>query len=400
MIVGFFLSSESSGGGYNQNLSFLRIFKDKKFDNYQIKILTDNYTLSKFLKINNTEFIFFKKNFFNLFLFKLFNFLFIKKIFIKLNVKNPFLKFLESHNIDLIIFNSPSYYVNYCDEINYVSSIWNTEVRTFNNFIEFVSHNFNYQDSLIKKITQKAFKIFVFSNQNKIDLRKYYSCDENKILIQSLIPHLPKLYEQKKGLVDFRDLYSKLGLSSDKKWIFYPAQFWSHKNHKYIIDTIQFLNTQACSNVNFVFSGNDKGNLNYIKNIINKGNFNNRVKILGYLSDEEIISIYKNCFAVSIPTYVGRSSLPLLESLFFKKTIFYSEKILDVNFYDKVIGINLKDPEDFSKKIHDYCSDINLQNKDRNNLRDFYYKICSEKKMIENYLDVINEYKYLSQRWK
>lgn len=400
MVVGFFLSSESSGGGYNQNLSFLSMFKDNKFENYQIKIFTDNYNLSKFLKSNNIEFIYFNKNFFNLFIFKLFNFLFIKKIFIKLNIKNPFLKLLTLHNVDLIIFNSPSYYVNYCDEINYVSSIWNTEVRTFNNFREFVGHNFNYQDNLIKKIIKEAFKIFVFSNENKIDLIKYYSCDENKIVTQSLIPYLPKLYEQKKNLIDFEALFSKLGLSRDKKWIFYPAQFWSHKNHKYVIDAIQFLNGPTCSNVNFVFTGNDKGNLNYIKKIINKKNLNNRFKIFGYLSDEEVISIYKNCFAVSIPTYVGRSSLPLLESLFFKKTIFYSEKILDIDFYDKVIGINLKDPEDLSNKIHKYCSDVNLQNKEQNNLRDFYYNICSEKKMIENYLNVINEYNYISLRWQ
>jgi glycosyltransferase involved in cell wall biosynthesis len=399
MRVGFFLSSESSGGGFNQNLSFILALKNKQFDNCNFIFLTDNYNLVIFLKDQNIDFLYFKKSFLRSFFLRLSNNLFFKKILKKLNIKNPFHSFLLSNNIDFLIFNSPSYYVNYSEEINYACSIWNTEIRTFNNFIEFISDNFHYQDNLIKKIVDKAFRILVFSKKNKEDLLKYYLCNQDKIIIQSLIPYLPTIYNKKKNQIDFHDLFLKLDLDTSKKWFFYPAQFWSHKNHRYVIDSLKFLDGQEHNDINFIFTGNDKGNLNYIKMLIKKNKVENRIKIFSYLKDEEIIAIYKNCFAVVIPTYVGRSSLPLLESLFFKKIIFYSKDILDYNFHDKIHAIDLNNPQDLSNKIKD-CIKMNLSNKSRENLRNLYVDICSQEHLFKNYSEIIEQYIYLRKRWQ
>ena len=64
-----------------------------------------------------------------------------------------------------------------------------------------------------------------------------------------------------------------------------------------------------------------------------------------------MISIYKNCHAVLMPTLIGRSSLPLLESLFFKKKIFIQKNILDDNLKKYVEEFDLDNPEDLSKKF-------------------------------------------------
>ena len=97
------------------------------------------------------------------------------------------------------------------------------------------------------------------------------------------------------------------------------------------------------------------------------------------------ISIYKNCNAVLIPTLIGRSSLPLLESLFFKKKIFYSQNVLDHNLEKYVEEFDLNDPDDLSKKIQNYnknsqVKNIELEYKDyfndeifKNNYQDVFY---------------------------
>ena len=135
---------------------------------------------------------------------------FIKIVFKKFKLHNPFKRFLISKKIDLIIFNSPSNYVLYCEDLNYIANIWNTELRTFNNFPEFFNGNFNYQDKIIKSIVKYAFKILVFSNKNKDDLVKYYNCFSDKIIIQNLIPHLPALYESQKNSVNYNHLFELL----------------------------------------------------------------------------------------------------------------------------------------------------------------------------------------------
>ena len=58
----------------------------------------------------------------------------------------------------------------------------------------------------------------------------------------------------------------------------------------------------------FVFCGFDKGNLKYIKKLIEDRKLQNYFKIFNYLSDLELISLYLKCFAVLMPTYVGHSN--------------------------------------------------------------------------------------------
>ena len=62
-----------------------------------------------------------------------------------------------------------------------------------------------------------------------------------------------------------------------------------------------------------------KSNYNYIINQIKSKNLQDYIKIFDYLDDDNVISLYLNCLAVLVPTYVGRSSLPLIESFYFKK---------------------------------------------------------------------------------
>ena len=55
---------------------------------------------------------------------------------------------------------------------------------------------------------------------------------------------------------------------NNKIIIFYPAQFWAHKNHKYIIDAAEILKNENNTKYLFVFCGGNKGNFKYIKDLI------------------------------------------------------------------------------------------------------------------------------------
>ena len=64
---------------------------------------------------------------------------------------------------------------------------------------------------------------------------------------------------------DLEMKFLKIGL---KKAIifFYPAQFWPHKNHMYLIDTAKICTKKH--NFKFIFCGSKKSNYNYIINQI------------------------------------------------------------------------------------------------------------------------------------
>ena len=116
------------------------------------------------------------------------------------------------------------------------------------------------------------------------------------------------------------------------KTLFFPAQFWAHKNHRYILDGFYYLQKQNNNEFNCVFTGRDRGNLDFIKKKIKEYDLEKKINIFEYLKDEEIIYLYKNCFSVILPTFVGNSSLPLLEAFYFHCKIIYHSEILDDEF--------------------------------------------------------------------
>ena len=148
-----------------------------------------------------------------------------------------------------------------------------------------------------------------------------------------------------------------------------------------------------------MFCGSDKGNLENIKRDIIKLNLNDNIKIFSFLSEEQVMALYTNCFAVVMPTFVARSTMPLYESFFFEKTIFYSKNILDKNLEKYVTPIDLNNPRDLSEQI------INLIDKGPNteNLKDakkIYNENCNETKLKENYENILEQYYNIYSIWK
>ena len=111
------------------------------------------------------------------------------------------------------------------------------------------------------------------------------------------------------------------------------------------------------------------------------------MKFFEYLKDDEIKILYKNCKALVMPTLVGYSSLPLYESFYFEKPVFYSKDLLDESLKKFVNEIDLDNPESLAEQINDF----------NNNADKIYQKVVLAKKFyLENLLDKHIQSKYLN----
>jgi hypothetical protein len=389
--IGCFLSDVSTGGGHYLTKDFAKNILKLNNTDYKITLVTTTDTFNEYLKKNNLNYIELQFNFIEKFLLRFWKIKLTRFFFNFWGINSPVENFAKKKKFDLLIFNSPSVYVLLCRKINFVASIWNTEIDDLKNFTEFNKKNFNYQKNIINKIVKDSFKLLVFTNKNKEDLVERFNCLQDKILIQNLKPHFPNIYENTKDKNFFKNEYKKLKLDKGKKWIFYPAQFWSHKNHEYIINSIQEINKLEMSNINFVFCGRNKGYLTEIKNKIDEKNLGDRFKIFDYLDENKVIGLYLYSYALVIPTHVGRTTMPLMEGLFFNKKIFYSDNILDKKFYNYVTGINLKDPKNFAEKLFDYVHDKSLN---KNDFRKIYNEECNDELFLLRYKQILNQFKY------
>ena len=385
------------GGGGFQSLKSALLLKKLENETFKFYFVTPHTETNIQLKKNKLETILFKKTllskiFFHLTKSSLFNFLL--KFF---NFKNPLNLSFDKHNFNFIIFLGPSWYIKLCDKYNFAASIYDINFKIDNFFPEYKSKEiFNSKDQIVKDIVNHAYKIIVDTERSKNELVEIYNCNKKKINIQPFIPFLPSF--DKLNKIDDKKIISNLGLNS-KRYIFYPAQFWAHKNHKYILDAIEILNKQNLE-IEVVFCGNNKGNLEYIKKLISEKKLKNKVHIFNFIKNEEVVSLYKNSLALVMPTYVARSTLPLYEAFYFKKPVFYSKNILDKNLEQYVHLIDLKNPRDLSDKIMNLINnEINIDKK-INEAYDFFIKFCDEESFIENYRLILEEYNYLSSRWR
>ena len=83
-----------------------------------------------------------------------------------------------------------------------------------------------------------------------------YGIDKDKIHI---IAHSPVSISLNYNS-EFTELIKNL-IHQNKKYIFYPAQFWIHKNHSLILRSLNILKNNHDLIIHAIFCGSDCGNL-------------------------------------------------------------------------------------------------------------------------------------------
>ena len=140
-----------------------------------------------------------------------------------------------------------------------------------------------------------------------------------------------------------------------------------------------------------IFTGDDKGNLLNIKNLINKFDLNKNFYIFNYVSNEELCELYKNCKGVIIPTKVGLHTFPLYEAFYFKKPVIYNVDNLDSSLKDKVIKLDISDTTHLEKLIP-ILNEVNYIKQLTHKNREYYDSLFTEKKYNKILLELFNNF--------
>ncbi len=384
-----FESSSMNPGGFNQSLISALILNEiiEYKDNFTF--ITLDESSNHLLLEKNLNVVIYKNNFFSKILNRLHSTNYLKKLFNKLNIKHSFTKFLKKNNFEIIIFLSPHQLSLYCSDIKFVINIWDIDHKKSSYPEHHIDNTFEKRENFLNYVLFKSFKIIVAHEQIKNDLVKLYKCNPDKILVQSFISYLP--YIANKKIKQNNSKLSSYQIPFHKKILFYPATFWPHKNHKYIIDAAIILKKKSINNFHFLFCGSDRGNFDFIKNEIEKNELNKLFTIIPFASNEEVIFFYENVFGVVMPTTGGPTNLPLYESFFFKKPIFYTKDLLnDENLKKAIIEIDIKDPIDFVNKL------LNIDNLDLDKIKsyayDYYLKVCDKEIYKKNYKSILKDF--------
>ena len=207
----------------------------KNTEEFEIVIVSPNE-----IKIDKIETLKLNLNLFEKLIcyFRINNFLF-QKILNKFITRNKFESFFKNNNIDLIFFLNASQYIQYIESLNFIVNIPDIAHRNNLEFPEIRKNSeFEIRERIYKNFLPKAFNVITNSKIIKKDLIRYYNLSENRV---SVISHQPsdQIVEFKYDIEMENQIRKKYVLP--KNFIFYPAQFWAHKNHRLIIDSFKIL---------------------------------------------------------------------------------------------------------------------------------------------------------------
>lgn len=219
------------------------------------------------------------------------------------------LSLLKKASVDLILY--PKQFFHEVDDFPFMTMNWDAGHKSTFMFPEFLD-GFETRENWYQMEMQKSLAVIVESQSSKEEFSTYFAIPESKIEIVPLFPGgvvdlVVKIEDQDQILRNFNlDRHS---------YFFYPAQFWAHKNHYNLVLAFKKLvENNPDRHLKLVFTGSDKGNKGYILSVIKKLKLEKDVLIFGFVSNEEVYSLYKNSIALVMPTFLGPTNMPLLEA--------------------------------------------------------------------------------------
>jgi glycosyltransferase involved in cell wall biosynthesis len=99
-----------------------------------------------------------------------------------------------------------------------------------------------------------------------------------------------------------------------EKFVFYPAQFWAHKNHEGLLRAIAFLKPRF-PDIRLVLAGARKSGYASLCRMVERLGLQDDVLFLGYVPDGQMMSLYKSARAMIMPTFSGPTNIPPLEAM-------------------------------------------------------------------------------------
>ena len=324
--IAIFLDTRKNSGGAYQELAYMLEKISSKFqDKLDISIISTSPNLKIDSDKLNLKTYYLSMNFFERHIAFLRNYdptiRRLKKYFF---FSNKFENLLKKFNIDLVYFTGPSQYSLYLENTDFIITIPDLSHREDLEFPEWTkSSEFQRRDEIISKSTVKAIAVITNANIIKDKISSIYSVEKNRIYVINHRPSLgvskyrnyePKLFEELKKKYDL-----------PKKYIFYPAMYLPHKNHKYIIDVIRILNNEFNIEMSAVFCGSDKGYLNKIKNYSKETGQQQNSFFLDFVEDKYLPYLYLNSVALTMPTFSGPTNIPPWEAFMLNVPVLYSD---------------------------------------------------------------------------
>ena len=236
-------------------------------------------------------------------------------------VNRPAFDFLDDLGLDLLIHPVPHPFAFECGK-PFLMAIHDLQHKLQPHFPEVSADGqWGYREYLYGNGVRYSHGLLVDSAVGKEDVLTCYPniAAPEKIHI---LPFAPAVGASPNLIGDSRLRSAKAKYRLPDRFLFYPAQFWLHKNHARLVQALHELKAVHGLHIPVVLVGSKRG-LPYeqreqvfdsMMELADRSGIGNLVRYLGYVPDEDMPALYSLADALVMPTFFGPTNIPIYEA--------------------------------------------------------------------------------------
>lgn len=170
-----------------------------------------------------------------------------------------------------------------------------------------------WRDMTNRLLVRRAAAVICESNYVKQDIVRFFRAQEQKIFV---VPAPPAITFRKNDFSSERLDRVREKYCLPQKYLFYPAQFWPHKNHLRLIRAF-FRLQHKFHDCSLILTGEKRGDYGKVWGLIQELRIEDKVLHIEHIAQPDLAAIYKLACVVVIPTLFESISIPAYEAFTF-----------------------------------------------------------------------------------
>jgi len=226
-------------------------------------------------------------------------------------------RWLLGFGIDFLIFPAPST-LGFESRVPYVMAVHDLQHRIHPEFPEVsAGGEWESREYLFRNGIEHALTVLVDSEVGREYVLEFYGDRTSPERIR-VLPFLPAPYLDATSSASSAAV-ARESLALPERYLFFPAQFWPHKNHLRVVQALARIRHETGIDVNVVMCGSASGELRAsvlaeVRRVASEEGVEDLVHVLGYVDDDLMGPLYAASCGVLLPTFFGPTNIPILEA--------------------------------------------------------------------------------------
>jgi glycosyltransferase involved in cell wall biosynthesis len=167
----------------------------------------------------------------------------------------------------------------------------------------------DFRRSVYLRLSKRARQIICESEYVKSDIVRLLNVPAEKIVVITAPPLRQAFAEY--SMLHFEEVRARLGLPD--RFVFYPAQFWPHKNHLRLIEAFSLVVARE-PDLKLVLTGKERDEYRAVMRAVKEAGLERNVQHLGYIEQADLQATYHLAIALAMPSLFESVSIPIYEA--------------------------------------------------------------------------------------